>query len=77
MKRLEYADELVNAINKPGFQHKYLKDSKLDFNNLDKILEFHKKNITEFYDDIDKEINTKNKEVLVRRKYFELIKIKN
>ena len=70
MKRLERADELVYAINKTGYVHKYMQDSKLDFNNSNKILDWHTKNITEFYDDIDKELNSKKSNIIVRRKYF-------
>jgi hypothetical protein len=70
MKRLGYADELVYAINKTGYVYKYLQDSKLDFNNSQQILDWHTKNITEFYDDIDKELNSKKSNIIIRRKYF-------
>jgi len=70
MRRLEYADELIYAINKTGYKHKSLTDSKIDFNNGEKILNWHKTNIIEFFDDIDKELNSKKANVIVRRKYF-------
>lgn len=70
MKRLEYADEIVYAINKTGYVYNYLRNSKLDFNNSQKILDWHTKNITDFYDDIDKELNSKKSNIIVRRKYF-------
>lgn len=70
MKRLEYADELVYAINKTGYTYKYMRDSKIDFNNSQKVLDWHTKNITEFYDDIDKELNSKKSNIIIRRKYF-------
>jgi len=69
MKRLEHADDLVYAINKTGYKHNYIKDSKLDFNNSQKILEWHTKNIIDFYEDISKELSSKTN-VIVRRKYF-------
>jgi hypothetical protein len=70
MKRLEYADELIYAINNTGYIHKYFADSKIDFNNGQKVLDWHKTNIIEFYDDIDKELNSKKTHIIVRRKYF-------
>ena len=70
MKRLERGDELIYAINKTGYVHKYLTDSKIDFNNYQKIMDWHKTNITEFYDDIDKELNSKKTNIIIRRKYF-------
>lgn len=70
IERLKMADILINSINKTEYEHKYLSSSKLDFSNLDKVLEWHKKNITNFYDDIDKELQSKNVNVIVRRKYF-------
>jgi hypothetical protein len=70
MKRLELGDELIYAINKTGYKHKYLSNSKIDFNNIPKLLEWHKTNIIEFYDDIDKELNSKKNNIILRRKYF-------
>jgi hypothetical protein len=70
MKRLEIADELVNAINNSKYKHNYIKDSKLDFNNTEKLIEWHTNNIKNFYEDIDKELQNKNNNVIVRRKYF-------
>jgi hypothetical protein len=70
MKRLEYSDELVYAINKTDFVYKYVKDTKIDFNNSQKILDWHTKNINDFYEDIDKELKTTKSNIIVRRKYF-------
>jgi len=69
-KRLEYLDRLIYQINKCGYTHKSVFDSKIDFNNGDKIIEFHKSNIMEFYEDIHKELNSKSNSILFRRKYF-------
>lgn len=69
-KRLEYLDEIVYQINKCNYKHKSLYDAKIDFNNMDKIIKFHKTNLIEFYNDIQKELNIKSISVLVRRKYF-------
>lgn len=69
-KRLEYLDQLVYQINKCGYKHKSVFDSKIDFNSIDKIIQFHKKNLIEFYEDIDKELKTKSTSIICRRKYF-------
>jgi hypothetical protein len=69
-KRLEYLDQIIYQINKCKYQHKSIYDSKLDLNNMDKILDFHKTNLLEFYNDINNELVTKSHTVLVRRKYF-------
>ena len=69
--RLEFADDIVNGINKGNYEHKYLKNNKkLDITNTQEILDYHKKNLYEFYEDIDKELKSKNNKMLVRRKYF-------
>ena len=69
-KRLEYLDQAVYQINKCGYTHKSVFESKIDFNNIDKIIEFHKKNLLEFYADIHKELESKSNTILFRRKYF-------
>jgi SAM-dependent methyltransferase len=69
-KRLEYLDQLIYQINKCGYIHKSVFDSKIDFNSLDKIVQFHKKNLIEFYEDIDKELKKKSTSIICRRKYF-------
>ncbi len=69
-KRLEYLDEAVYEINKCDYKHKSVYDLKDKLNDLDKILDFHKKNLIEFYNDINKEITSKKTHILVRRKYF-------
>jgi len=69
-KRLEYLDKLIYEINKCKFIHKSIFDEKIDFNNLNLVIDFHKKNIINFYDDIQKDLDSKSKEILFRRKYF-------
>ena len=69
-KRLEYLDKIVSAINKTNYTHKSIFDSKIDFNNTEKIIQFHKTNMIEFYDDIGRELEKKSNSVLIRRKYF-------
>jgi SAM-dependent methyltransferase len=70
MNRLENADLLISSINKLGYSHKYIKNEKIDYNNIDKITEYHKTNIKDFYDDINKELNSKKSDIIFRRKYF-------
>ena len=71
-KRLEYLDKIIYEINKTGYVHKSVFDSKIDFNSLDKIIDYHKKNLIEFFNDIDGELKSKSKSTLIifRRKYF-------
>lgn len=69
-KRLEYLDKVVYKINKCGYTHKSVLDAKIDFNQIDKIIEFHKNNLFEFYNDIQKELNSKSTSIIIRRKYF-------
>lgn len=68
--RLEYLDKAVYQINKCGYTHKSVFDSKIDFNSIDKIVQFHKKNLLEFYQDIQKELDSKSTNVIIRRKCF-------
>lgn len=70
--RLKYLDEIIYKINKCGYIHKSIYDSKINLNDLDKVLEFHKSNLIEFYGDINNELDSKNKSisVIMRRKYF-------
>jgi len=71
LKRLEFADDIINGINKTGYTHKYLKDNKkIDVTKTQDIIEYHKKNLFEFYDDIDNELKSKKNTIIVRRKYF-------
>jgi len=68
--RLEYLDKIVYQINKTGYVHKSIYDSKIDLNNMTKVLDFHKTNLLEFYADINKNLESKSNPILVRRKYF-------
>lgn len=68
--RLIYLDELINQINKVKYQHKSIEKEGIDFNDLNKVIKYHINNLTEFYNDIDKELQSKSKEILFRRKYF-------
>lgn len=67
-KRLEYLDEIVYDINKLNYVHKSIYDSKIDLNNMDLVLNFHKKNLLEFYKDINNELEKKSTNILVRRR---------
>jgi SAM-dependent methyltransferase len=69
-KRLEYLDLIVYAINTCGYTHKSIFDSKIDFNVGSKVIDYHKKNLIEFFNDIDKELKTKSNGIIFRRKYF-------
>jgi len=69
-KRLEYLDEIIYKINKCNYKHKYIIDSKIDFNDINKIMEFHKSNLLDFYQDIHNELNLKLNSIIFRRKYF-------
>jgi len=72
MRRIEYTDGLINSISKSksGYKYKYISNEKIDFNNIKKVMDFHKTNIKDFYDDLDKEIKSKNTDIIIRRKYF-------
>ena len=69
IKRLDYLDKLLNEINKLNYKHKSVVDSKLNLTDIESVIKFHEKEILNFYDDIDKELN-KNKFIIFRRKYF-------
>ena len=68
--RLGYLDTIVYQINKCGYTHKSVYDEKINLNDINKILEFHKSNLINFYADINKELEKKSTSVIVRRKYF-------
>ncbi|AYV79987.1 MAG: mRNA capping enzyme [Gaeavirus sp.] len=70
MKRIQRADELIYEINKTNYKHKYASNEKIDFNDTDKILQYHTKNITEFYKDINTELASNKSSIIFRRKYF-------
>ena len=70
IKRLEYLDKIVYEINKKCYKHKSIFESKIDFNKINKVIDFHKENLINFYDDLEKELDTKSKNIIVRRKYF-------
>lgn len=70
LKRLEYLDELIRAINKLDYTPSYIYNSNIDMNNINEVLNFHKKNITGIYDDINNILNSKNNNIIFRRKYF-------
>lgn len=70
LKRLEYLDEIIEAINPVKFKFKSLYDGKTDLNNIEKILEIHSSNIKLFYDDLDIELKKKQPKMIFRRKYF-------
>jgi SAM-dependent methyltransferase len=70
MNRLDYLDKVIESINKTKYKSKKLLDSKIDINNIDKILDFHRNNLIELYDDIDNELKSKTTNIIFRRKYF-------
>lgn len=69
-KRLEYLDSIVYEINKCNYQHKSIYDSKISFEQSDKIIQFHQSNLIEFYNDITDMLENSKSNVIVRRKYF-------
>ncbi len=68
--RLKFLDELIQEINKTKFQYKDIDNQKIDFNDIEKVIKFHLDNIIGFYNDVDKELQSKSKDILFRRKYF-------
>lgn len=68
--RLKYLDEFIQAVNKTKFQYKDIENQKIDFNDIEKVMKFHLDNLIGFYSDIDKELESKSKVILFRRKYF-------
>ena len=71
LKRLEYLDELISSINKLNYTPPYIYNSKINMNNINEVLNFHKNNIKEIYDDLNKVLNSKNNNnIIFRRKYF-------
>ncbi len=68
--RLEYLDKIIYQINKCGYIHKSVYESKIDLNNLETVLDFHKKRLYDFYADINVNLESKTKSIIVRRKYF-------
>jgi SAM-dependent methyltransferase len=69
LKRLEFADSVINMINN-NKNYKYNLDHKIDANNTSKLLEHHKKNIISLYNDIDTVLKGKDGNIIIRRKYF-------
>ena len=70
MIRLDYADKFVENLNDLKYKHKQLSD-KINVSDTEKILNFHKNNLIEFYNNIDDELNNKkSNKFIVRRKYF-------
>ncbi len=70
IKRIQYADIIIENLNDMKFKYTKLIDDKLDVNNIEKIISYHEKNMISFYDDLDHYLNTKDNKVIVRRKYF-------
>ncbi len=70
MVRLESLDEIVEEINKTKFKHKNLSSSNMNFNDIEDMKKYHTKNIIDFFEDIDKEIESKSNKIIFRRKYF-------
>ena len=70
IKRLEYLNEIIEAINDVKFKPKNPIDAKIDLNNMPELLKFHQDNIKKMYEDINKELMVKNNKILFRKKYF-------
>jgi hypothetical protein len=70
MERIKYADKFIEIINKSKYEHKSVLETKININEVDKVVEYHKNNIIEFFNDIDNELNKKETKILIRRKYF-------
>jgi len=66
MKRLNSVDEILEEINKTEYKRKEIKD----YIDLNKVVETHKQNIINLYDDIDKELKSKSIKIIFRKKYF-------
>jgi hypothetical protein len=69
LKRLEYADKVINVISN-NKNYKYSVGHNIDANNTKKVIEHHKKNILELYNDINTVIKSKDVGIVFRRKYF-------
>lgn len=69
LKRLEYADKVINAISN-NKNYKYNLNHNIDATNTKKVIEHHKKNIVELYNDIDTVLKSKDIGIIFRRKYF-------
>ena len=68
-KRLEYADKVISVISN-NKNYKYDLNHKIDANNINKVIDHHKKNILELYNDINTALKSKDSEIVFRRKYF-------
>ncbi len=73
VERIKYADMVVENLNETKFKYSELEnklENKININDLDKVTEYHVKNIKNFYEDLNNYLNLKNNSVIVRRKYF-------
>lgn len=65
MKRLSLMDELINEINKINVNFETVK-----VENMEKMLNTHKKNLYLMYDDIMENLKKTKNNIIVRKKYF-------
>lgn len=70
MKRLQYADDIINkCFILPGQKGYTIKEYSGSF-KADKVTEFHRKQIKEFMTALNNDIKNKRENTLIRRKYF-------
>lgn len=68
--RLRELDNIVYAINECEYKHINVIDSKTNTSVIDDVIEFSKKNVIKFYNDINKTLDGKGNKIIVRRKFF-------
>ena len=68
MKRIENVNDLVEDINKTNYTYKSIE--KIDLNDIEKVMEYHEKELIKFYDDLMDKLEKLKHTNLVRRKYF-------
>jgi SAM-dependent methyltransferase len=68
MTRIEKSHDVIDDINNTTY--KYSKMDLNKYNTIDKILNYHKENIIELYNDINETLKKSKNENIVRRKYF-------
>ena len=70
LDRIKYVDMIVEVINKPKYKHKTAIEAKVDVNDINKVMEYHKRGMREFYEDINEELERRERGIIIRRKYF-------
>ena len=70
LKRIEFLDIFINEINKVKFKFKEITKENIDLNDIEKVIDYHSKNLFGLYDEISKELENKSNKIIFRRKYF-------